>query len=62
VTSADGTVLVAESVGDPAKPAIVCCHGFANTALVFEPVFQDESLLCEFNLVSTTHRTGNVPL
>jgi hypothetical protein len=62
VTSADRTVLVAESAGNPGKPAIVCCHGFANTALVFEPVFQDESLLCEFNLVSTTHRTGKRPI
>jgi hypothetical protein len=51
VTSRDGTVLIAEAAGDPSKPAVVFCHGFASSAGMYDRQFEDEELLRELHMV-----------
>lgn len=51
VTSADGTRLWAQAIGDPSKPAIVFLHGLACTALGFDRQFSDPELLKNLYLV-----------
>jgi pimeloyl-ACP methyl ester carboxylesterase len=41
VTSADGTRIYSEAVGDPTKPAIVFIHGFQLSSVAFDPIFDD---------------------
>ena len=52
VTSADGTNIYAEAVGDSTKPPIVFIHGFTSTAEVFNEVFADRPLLERHYLAS----------
>ena len=52
ITSADGTKLYADAVGDPSKPSIVFIHGFALSASVFDSIFLEKSDTNEFYLVS----------
>ena len=52
ITSADGTKLYADAVGDPSKPSIVFIHGFALSASVFDSIFLEKSYTKEFYFVS----------
>ncbi|KAL2008440.1 hypothetical protein VTN00DRAFT_6634 [Thermoascus crustaceus] len=45
VTSADGTKVWAEAVGDARKPAVIFVHGFSGCRLVFEKQFEDPRLV-----------------
>ncbi|CCM00083.1 uncharacterized protein FIBRA_02110 [Fibroporia radiculosa] len=44
VTSADGTKIVAEAIGNPSKPSVVFIPGLACTYLVFDKQFNDAEL------------------
>ena len=52
ITSADGTKLYADAVGDPSKPSIVFIHGFALSASVFDSIFLEKSYTNGFYFVS----------
>ena len=41
VTSADGTRIYSEAVGDPSKPAIIFIHGFQLSSIAFDSIFDD---------------------
>ena len=41
VTSADGTRIYSEAVGDPSKPAIIFIHGFQLSSVAFDSIFDD---------------------
>ncbi|KAI0360166.1 alpha/beta-hydrolase [Trametes cingulata] len=51
VTSADGTRILAESTGDPSKPAIVFLHGLSSCSVAWDSQFADTDLLRDFHLV-----------
>ncbi|KZT62281.1 alpha/beta-hydrolase [Calocera cornea HHB12733] len=51
LTSADGTPIYAEAVGDPSKPSIVFVPGLALSAVVFDPLFDNARLLSKYYLV-----------
>jgi len=51
VTSADGTKIWAQSVGNLSKPAVVFVHGYSCTALHFSKQFSDPTLLENLHLV-----------
>lgn len=51
VTSADGTKIWAEAIGDASKPAVIFVHGFSGCRLVFEKQFEDPRLVERLFLV-----------
>ncbi|KAL0959908.1 hypothetical protein HGRIS_011573 [Hohenbuehelia grisea] len=51
VTSADGTHIYADAIGNPAKQSIVFVHGFALSGVVFDRLFTNQDLLNNFYLV-----------
>lgn len=52
VTSEDGISIFVQAAGDSRRPTLVFVHGFALSALVWDDIMQDESLLQKFHLVS----------
>ena len=56
VTSADGTRIYTEAVGDPTKPAVIFIHGFQLSSVAFDPIFDDPKwtdklyLVCQLGL------------
>lgn len=58
VISADGTSIYAIAAGNPAKPALVCVHGFASTSFAFHKQFANSALLENVFLVAYDGR-GN---
>ncbi|KAF9031370.1 alpha/beta-hydrolase [Hymenopellis radicata] len=51
LTSADGTLLFADAVGDPSKPALVFIHGLCVGGLVWDAIFEDPKWSEVFYLV-----------
>lgn len=56
LTSADGSKLYVEAIGDPTKPCIVFIHGFTLSGAVFDNIFFNKDLivpstLCVLRLV-----------
>lgn len=51
VRSVDGTLIYADSVGNPSLPSIVFIHGGALSSIVFEDLFLDRTLLNHAYLV-----------
>ncbi|KAJ3519761.1 hypothetical protein NMY22_g13051 [Coprinellus aureogranulatus] len=52
ITSADGTSVFAQAVGDSRLPALVFVHGLAMSALVWAKILQDTNLLRFFHLIA----------
>ncbi|TEB16203.1 alpha/beta-hydrolase [Coprinellus micaceus] len=52
VTLGDGTSVFVQAAGDSRRPTLVFVHGFALSALVWNDIMQDESLLQNFHLVA----------
>ena len=51
LTSADGSTVYAEAVGDPSKPHVVFLHGFSLSTVVFDCIFYNPRYAKEFYLV-----------
>lgn len=49
--SADGTQIYADALGDPSKPAVVLIHGFGQSAVSFDTIFEDVEYLEHVYLV-----------
>lgn len=53
LTSADGTRIYADAVGDPANPAILFAHGFGGCAEIFNDIFSESKFSEKHYLVDT---------
>ncbi|EGN98422.1 hypothetical protein SERLA73DRAFT_183422, partial [Serpula lacrymans var. lacrymans S7.3] len=51
VTSADGTHIYTDAVGDPSMPAILCLHGFSLSSVVYDNLFIDPTWKDNFYLI-----------
>ncbi|VDC05612.1 unnamed protein product [Peniophora sp. CBMAI 1063] len=51
LTSADGTAVYAEAIGDPSNPSIVFLHGFSLSTVVWDCIFHEPRYTDKFYLV-----------
>lgn len=55
LTSKDGTLIYAESAGDPSKPHVLLAHAMACDCTGFDSLFLDESLQAQLYMVRRLH-------
>lgn len=58
LTSADGSKLYAEAIGDPTKHSIVFIHGFTLSGAVFDNIFLNKDFISSFYVVRHTSCQG----
>lgn len=58
LTSADGSKLYVEAIGDPTKPSIVFIHGFTLSGAVFDNIFFNKDFNSSFYVVRLTSCQG----
>jgi hypothetical protein len=57
VVSQDGTIIYGEALGNKSGPHLILAHGFAASAVVFDSLFEDESLISKIFMVRLIRRT-----